>query len=410
MGMYKKIILVGALVGFSLVVIWASQAPSRSSQCPSSVNDQALQALLAQAKKTNSDAVVILHDGKLLAEYYATDKPVMIQAMSMTKSIVSLAFGLLLSNNLLKSLDQKVSDFYPEWKQGRKNDIAIRHLLNHTSGLQDEATSEKIYATPDFVKFALAADLSCDPGSCFFYSNKAVNLLPDIAKKVSGLPMDEYLQRYLFDVLGIKKIEWQQDEAGNVHGMAGLSIYPADLAKIGQFVLQRGVWNNKRLIADAWFDESMRPSQSLNQRCGLLWWLVPEFTTSIIDDQQIEKLREAKLSEAFLERVKLLKGTYASTDDRYDKKLEEVLGKQWETVLSKELRGTIVLSRKEYGPVIGYAAEGYLGQYLVIYPAKKLVGVRMIIGNEMRMNTENEKRREEESFSDFAQLLYRVIN
>jgi CubicO group peptidase (beta-lactamase class C family) len=50
----------------------------------------------------------------------------------------------------------------------RKRNITVRHLLSHTSGLEDKPTTQEIYASPDFVQFALAADVASDPGSKFF--------------------------------------------------------------------------------------------------------------------------------------------------------------------------------------------------------------------------------------------------
>lgn len=402
--MYKKSILVSlALITGSIFLVWASQSPEQvkyASQI-ATVNQEALKELMEKAKKTSSDAIVILHDGKMLAQYYSTDKPVMIETMSITKSIVSLAFGLLQTQGLLHSVDKPVCEFYPEWKQGRKKDITIKQLLNHTSGLQDYTNAHEIYASSDFIKFALAAELSYDPGTHFFYSNKAVNLLPGILQKITGKPIDEYLKKNLFNTLGIKHIEWAHDQAGNAHGLAGLKLYPADLATIGQFVLQRGLWKGDQIICNSWFDLALQQSQKFNPLCGLLWWLIPGSENYTIDDQQIESLRKAGIDEKLIEKVLLLKGTYTSDQD-YDEKLELVFGKDWSKILNQELKGEIKLSRSSYGPIIGYYAQGYLGQYLVIYPEKKLVGVRMI--------TDNYHRTDEHQFNDFEKLLYRVIN
>ncbi len=96
-----------------------------------------------------------------------------IEAMSATKSVVSLAIGRLIDDGKIKSLDQPVCDFYPEWKQGKKRQITVRHLLNHTSGLQNNPMATEIYDSPDFVQFALAADVSDDPGrEASLYNNK----------------------------------------------------------------------------------------------------------------------------------------------------------------------------------------------------------------------------------------------
>src|SRR5690606_30258640 len=124
-----------------------------------------------------SDAVLILHDGEILAEWYFGRERGPIEAMSVVKSLVAVGIGRLITLGKIESLDQPVHAFFPEWKQGRKADITLRHILNHTSGLQNvRNTGVEIYPAPDALKLALAAELSDDPGAKFAYNNKAVNL------------------------------------------------------------------------------------------------------------------------------------------------------------------------------------------------------------------------------------------
>lgn len=363
------------------------------------INKYQISELISRAKQTHTDALVIMHDGKLIAEYYSKSKPTLIHAMSLTKSIVNLAFGLMQTQGLLKSLDTPVYQFYPEWNQSTKKNITIRHLLNHTSGLQDEHSALAVYQSPDFVQFGLAANVVHEPGTHFFYSNKAVNILSGIVKKITGKPLDEYLKINLFQPLGIHTYKWDHDSVGNVHGLAGLHIYPKDLAKIGQLILQKGMWNNKQIISPSWFNSSFTPS-TIKPNAGLLWWLIPESITYVIDNQQIEKLRATGHNEEFIKKVMQLKGNYP-TEQEYDKKTEEVFGKDFQEIFDKELKEGTELSRKIYGRTRGYKGLGYLGQYLIIYPEKKLVGVRMI--------NESSHTSDQDDFYDFEQMLYKLI-
>ncbi|GEM_PF-173253 len=290
-----------------------------------------LPELLRAAEEARSDAVVILKDGKLVGEWYFNGKPRLLETMSVTKSIVSLAIGRLLTLGLLESIDVPVYTFYPEWKQGRKQEITIRHILSHTSGLQNVPDARvEIYPSPDFVQLALAAELKSPPGTRFEYNNKAVNLLAGVVERASGKKLDEFMRDEVFAPLGIREFSWQRDRAGNPHAMAGLALFPIDLAKLGQLVLNKGVWQGERLIDEGWFEESFRPLDVMPEH-GLLWWLL----------------------------------------------------------------------RDPEGSVFGYWAQGYLGQYLVIYPDKKLVGVRMIAPFE---GYDEEKH----LFRDLPRLLYEV--
>jgi CubicO group peptidase (beta-lactamase class C family) len=279
------------------------------------VDALALDHLLQAAEAANSDAVVILHDGEVVGAWYARGERRPIEAMSATKSIVNLAVGRLLTQGRLPSVDAPVHTFFPEWNDGLKAEVTVRHLLNHTSGLHADRTTEAIYASPDFVRHALDSEVTAPPGTAIFYNNSATNLLAGVIGVAAGQPMDEYLRDDLFAILGIQDFSWTRDSAGNPHGMAGLQILPADLARLGQLVLDRGRVGSEQVIAESWFDQSLRPGSELSGRVGLLWWLIRE----------------------------------PGTD-----------------------------GEPGAGPIVGYRADGYLGQYLVIYPAQRLVGVRMV--------------------------------
>ena len=165
-----------------------------------------------------------------------------IEAMSATKSVVNLAIGRLIDQKKIQSIDQPVSDFYPEWKQGRKRLITIRHLLNHTSGIENKPITGEIYASPDFVQFALAAELSDDPGARFAYNNKAVNLLAGIVRKASGQRMDVYIGEEIFKPMGITDFHGRWTRPAIRTGWRDLQIRAIDLAKIGQMMLDGGTW------------------------------------------------------------------------------------------------------------------------------------------------------------------------
>ncbi|HEX7049228.1 MAG TPA: serine hydrolase domain-containing protein [Longimicrobiales bacterium] len=178
------------------------------------VDARALDRLIRAAAEAHSDAVVILHDGELVGAWYAGGERRKIEAMSATKSIVNLAIGRLVTTGAIASIDVPVHTFYPEWNHGRKAKITIRHLLNHTSGMQADRTTEEIYASPDFVRLALDAEITSEPGTEFFYNNKAVNLLAGIVEKASGKRMDLFLRDDLFAKLGITDFGWSLDRAG----------------------------------------------------------------------------------------------------------------------------------------------------------------------------------------------------
>lgn len=238
------------------------------------VEPAALDSLLAAAAASGSTALVLTLDGRLVGEWYEQGESRKIEAMSATKSVLNLAVGRLLRLGLLESIDVPVHAFYPEWATGPHRNITVRHLLSHTSGLESPMPTHPIYASEDFVRFALDSALEHEPGTRFVYNNSATNLLAGVVGRAAGRPLDEFLRDDLFATLGITDFNWSQDRAGNPHGMAGLQIHARDLARLGELALRRGEWAGERLIDEWWFDESFQPGSGPAAQVGLLWWLI----------------------------------------------------------------------------------------------------------------------------------------
>jgi CubicO group peptidase (beta-lactamase class C family) len=342
----------------------------------------ALGRLKEKAEGEGSDAVVVVKDGKIIADWDFGKPRGPIAAMSATKSLVSLAVGRLIDEGKIKSLDQPVADFFPEWRQGRKRLITVRHLLNHTSGLEDRPTSEEINNSPDVIQFALAAEVVSDPGTKFFYSNKATNLLAGVVRRVSGRPLDDYVGKAIFAPLDIKNFAWSKDSAGNPYGMAGLQITAVDLAKIGQLMLDWGVWRGHRIVSEEWVAESIGEGQPYNPSCGLLWWRTSEKRKLTLDDDFILELRTRfGLTETSVKNLDEMKGTLFDGSEFWPG-VFEVLGKDEKTrgklneideqIKRKEPSPKVVMQ----GPTVAFSAVGYLGQYLVVLPRHRVVAVR----------------------------------
>lgn len=344
-----------------------------------SINKASFDSLVNEAQLTNSSALVVYLDGELYHESYLAKKKHKIEAMSSTKSIVSYAIGKLITDGLIQSVDQYVYEFYPQWSEGIYREITIRHLLNHTSGLQNYPnTSVEIYPSKDFIKLGLDAEIIEKPGTTFRYNNKAVNLIAGIVEKASGKKMDTYLKDNLFISMGITDFSWTKDKSGNPHGMSGFQVLPEDMAKLGQLFINKGLWNGEKLIKSEWFDVIVKPSE-LEPASGLLWWVIYKKKSAIVDDNHIDELKKIGLPDDLLSKLSSLKGTYSDSDWQ-DVATSEILNtdvwcQEYIEILEKS---NFSLSRKEFSEPLGYATRGYLGNYMFVNPEKKLVVVRMI--------------------------------
>jgi len=244
-----------------------------------------LAQLAHRARETHSDGFTILHRGQALTDhtFEGTDAPISI--MSVTKMVIAVAFGRLLDDGIFPSLDTSIADILPEWRQGRKRNVTVRMILNHTTGLQNDPNAGiEIEPAPDWTQLALCAELEEDPGTVFAYNNKAVFLLHPIIQRLTGSPLDAFLRETLLQPLDIPddhrtdtrdspvRLErgWWRDSVGTPYAIGGLHLRAADLAKIGQFILDRGVWQGQRIVSGKWIVTMIGPGQPMRPDFGLL--------------------------------------------------------------------------------------------------------------------------------------------
>lgn len=350
----------------------------RSSPKEAGLSEPALAELLKAAEKSGSAGLVLLRHGKLVGEWYFGGETHRIESMSATKGMVSLAIGLLIDEGKIPSVDTPVSAFFPEWKEGLKGKVTVKHLLSHTSGLAAKRTAFDIYESKDFVRYALDSEVVDEPGSKHAYNNKATNLIAGIVERASGEKMDVYLARKLFTPLGIRDFRWDKDPAGNPVGMSGLQLHPVDFAKVAQLLLQGGTWKGQRILSASYIQAlGGAPALPHMPTAGLLWWLIYEQGMSItLGTDVLEQARRNGFPEAPLARLREIadrpipQGAFMST-------FAEKLGDDSLLAVFMEKSAPYNLKQDVEGPPSGFAAIGQGGQRVLVLPKYDLVAVRM---------------------------------
>lgn len=232
-----------------------------------------LQHIQRRAEESDSDVVYITQEGEVLLDWTSESELPLLEIMSIGKSIIALAIGMLIDEGKIPDIDMPIFHLYPEWYQGEKQKITLRMLMNHTSGIQTIPDGNEISRAPDSVKLVLCAELSNLPGQKFFYNNKAVCLLSGIIQRVSEQSVDEYVKQKLFTPLGISEFGWNRDAVGNPRSLGGVQMRTKDLYKIAQLVMDKGVWKGKKLLKEDWLEQMLTPSVESRHKCGLLWWV-----------------------------------------------------------------------------------------------------------------------------------------
>jgi CubicO group peptidase (beta-lactamase class C family) len=200
---------------------------------------------------------------------------------SASKSIIALLVGIALDRGLLKSLDQPIGPFFPQYLKGQpeKAAITIGDLVSMRAGL--EATSGRDYGrwvlSGNWVRHALQQPFEDEPGGRMVYSTGSSHLLSAILTRVSGMSTLEFARRHLGKPLGITIPAWTRDPQGIYLGGNEMHLRSRDLLKIGELVLNEGRAGNRQVVSEQWLRESAVPRTvsrfSGTRAYGYGWWL-----------------------------------------------------------------------------------------------------------------------------------------
>ncbi|MBQ4061757.1 MAG: serine hydrolase [Christensenellaceae bacterium] len=203
-------------------------------------------------------SLMVLRHSKVIAELnvFPYEKGMWHVSHSMAKSIVGIGIGILIDKGLL-SVDMPIVDFFPNDANKvtalLKKDITIRHLLTMTSGVNlNEAGS---VTEKNWVRAFLNSGVSFKPGTKFMYNSMNTYMLSAIVQKITGKTLFEFLKEHMFEPMGIKKIQWESCPMGISKGGWGIYILPEDIAKIAQLIINKGVWNKKRIVSEEWIEQ-----------------------------------------------------------------------------------------------------------------------------------------------------------
>lgn len=239
----------------------------------------------------NTVAFLVIKDTSILSETYwgGYSKDSYSNSFSMAKSIVGLLIGCAVQDGYIKSIDQPVGDFLPEYKEGNKSKITLRNLLAMSSGLSwDEAYSSLFSVTTQgyyggtLKRLVLNLKAIDEPGKTFNYRSGDSQLLALVVEAATGKKVSEYASERIWKPIGAEhEALWSTDSKnGTEKAFCCFNSNVRDFARIGQLMLNGGKWNGTQLIPDWYAKEVTKPVTNLfdtdlnhpNNRYGLQWW------------------------------------------------------------------------------------------------------------------------------------------
>lgn len=280
---------------------WETASPESAG-----VDSKLLKELVRQIRAgehSNVHSLLVIRHSKLILEEYFSglderrdpvvgSKPVgmvkfnrnsLHDMRSVTKSVVSILFGIAQSQGFIGSLDTPVLDFFPEYTDltsAERKAIRLRNLLSMTPGWEWDEDS-KPYGDPgnsetamdnsaDPYRYVLERPILSMPGKKWQYNGGTTLLLGTIVERATKQPLDRYAEKVLFGPIGITQYEWIRYRNGKVIPASGLRLRPRDLARIARLYLQNGVWKGQ-VVPESWVRASTS-AQAPEGFYGFHWW------------------------------------------------------------------------------------------------------------------------------------------
>ncbi|WP_315835364.1 serine hydrolase [Bradyrhizobium prioriisuperbiae] len=236
----------------------------------------------------HTKAVVVVQNGKLIAERYASgygvDTP--IHGWSATKSVINALIGILVRRGKL-AVDQPAPVALWQNPGDPRHAITIDHLLRHTSGLAMgsslKASLRSVFAPVnrmkfiirDMAEFAEAAPLETTPGEAWNYHDGNTVILSRIIRDaVGGHAADvvRFARQELFDPLGMRNVTLEFDATGTPEGSSQMFATARDWARFGMLYLDDGVIGDRRVLPQGWTRYSAAPTPDAWVGYGAGFW------------------------------------------------------------------------------------------------------------------------------------------
>lgn len=199
---------------------------------------------------------------------------------SITKPVTVTAAMILVERGAVR-LDDRVADFVPGFARNGKQDVTIRHLMTHTSGLPDmlpnnDALRQAHAPLSRFIAEVAGVALAFPPGTQVRYQSMGTAMLAEVVGQVTGTPFAEFLRREVFEPLSMSEtsLGWRPETADRIAAIrlgagsrgtdwnwntsywlgfgapwGGLITSPADFARFCRMMLAAGVLDGVRLLS-----------------------------------------------------------------------------------------------------------------------------------------------------------------
>lgn len=224
----------------------------------------------ALGEELQTTAFLVIRRDTIIYENYwmDTDMHTVSNSFSMAKSMCGTAIGVAIQEGYIKSVDQKVGDFLPEFNEGLGAKLTIKHLLQMSSGIPFGESygnpfgfMAKAYFGTELVEETMKFKVEQEPGTGWIYEGGNTVLLGMIIQKATGRTPSEYFHQKIWSCIGTEDdAYWNLDkENGMEKTFSGFYATARDFAKFGKLYAHHGVLGNDTVLAPWFVEEALTP-------------------------------------------------------------------------------------------------------------------------------------------------------
>jgi CubicO group peptidase (beta-lactamase class C family) len=227
---------------------------------------------LREAKDKNGNTLnmdsIIISQGTDIFKHNFKNENTQNDLRSLAKPIIAISIGIAIENGLKLrgkplSLDTKIFPFFKDivnitnseniekWEQ-----VTLRHLLTHSIGFAEGLMFSKQIKdkAPDaLLDYIFNTNIVNTPGTTFVYSNVGPYLLSVLIQEELGIDLWNWINQILFQKIEITSYEWK-NYGKYCAGATGLKLFHDDLHKIGEILINKGLYKGKRIVSSEWID------------------------------------------------------------------------------------------------------------------------------------------------------------
>ena len=238
---------------------------------------------LNEERKTKS-FLVIKNDSIVFEKYFDDHKSSSLSnSFSVAKSIVTSMMFKAIMEGKIKRLDQPLSDYFEEYREGLASELTVGDLASMSSGMKwaekyysvINITSES-YFTNDLRSVILGQEIIKKPGQNFRYSSGDTQLLGMVIEKATGTTLTNYLSEEFWKPMGAENSAlWQIDseDSGMEKAYCCIAATARDFARFGKLYINKGKWNDKIILDSSFIELSVNPVFDDSKYYGYGWWL-----------------------------------------------------------------------------------------------------------------------------------------